>query len=217
MEQSNIQMTDADEKVLERLNEIVAKYQPLEPTRDVVRQAIIDTASAFEGIQEIGTSNTGYWINIFHQVLGLQPGYPWCMMYVQYVYWFVSQIWRNRDILPYNRAGVRVMWNWAKREEFVETQPASAKFADILILLDGNEPTGHTEILTAIDDVVMCTIGGNTNDATSRDGGRVARHTMPIKKYGPWGEPRTAKRWVAGVISFDKLYAKFWGNADATA
>lgn len=205
-----IEMTDADKATAAKLDAVVATYQPMEPTRENVRQAILATAQAFVGIREIGKSNTGYWVNIMHRALGLRPGLHWCMMFIQYVFWFVSKIWGKPDLLPFNSAGTRAMWNWAKKLYLTTSKPEEAGPADILIFADGSDPTGHTELLTAIPVAEMSTTGGNTNEQASRDGGHVAEHTMRTNIYGPWGEARTAKRWTLGVIRFDKLFDKYW-------
>lgn len=199
---------------------INAKYAQRPLRLDTVRAAITDVTRAFLGVRELGTSNSGYWIQKFLKSVGLGEGHPWCMAYVQWCYWFVSEIWNMSDLLPRNTGSTQGCWLWAKELDLVHSDPERVSVGDIVIWRNGLTAEGHTGIIIQVHREVgddrITTIEGNTNAAHSRDGGQAAEHIWSVGRWGPWGDKAAAplakagRRYVRGVISLEALMSRFW-------
>ena len=187
------------------------KIQALEESAkrgDNPRLAVLSVAEAFLGVREIGTSNRGYWINKFHKEVGLEPGYPWCLMFIQYVYRIAATMVGVPDILPYNTASTQSLASWAEKKWLCLDSLTMLHPGDLLIWKDGNKSAGHVGMVTHITDrsenIEIQTIEGNTSSTKYRDGGLVA-----VKEYtyerGDLGDARTRGRWLRCVVSFDRL------------
>jgi|GEM_PF-1221269 hypothetical protein len=202
------------------LEVVHAKYAALPPRLDVVQNAIVETARVFLGVRELGTSNSGYWIQRFLSAAGLSEGYPWCMGYVQWVFADVSGIWHLTDLIPRNTGSTQGAWKWAAELGLVHSDPEKVDKGDVPIWRNGLSAQGHTGIVTSAPyqsmGEMIRTIDGNTNGEYSRDGGQVAEHAWPVDRWGPWGDvaakkqAKAGRRYVRGVISLEALMHQFW-------
>lgn len=201
--------TQRDLEVHGALAEIKELYAALPCTLENLRAAVEDIVHAFAGIHEVGETNTGYWVDIFHRALGLEPGMSWCLMFVQYVLWVASGIWSKPDILPKNVAGTQACWRWAVAEDLVVLLRVDVQPWDVMIYTNGSTDHGHTDFAVEVGPQ-MRSFGGNTSSAHSGNGGEVAEVSWSEMRYGTWGKKRPNARWVRGAISLEKLYNKYW-------
>lgn len=174
--------------------------------REHVRGALLMTAEAFVGVREIKTTNTGHWINKFHKAIGLNPGLAWCLMFVQYVCKWTSDIWSLPDLLPFDVAGTQRLWEWAAKRGLVTTKASEFDFGDIVIWRNGMSDKGHTGILRFPRFILneYETIEGNVG-ASWRDGGGIEIRRQAYDQWGPIGLKNDG-RWTRGAIRFDALF-----------
>ena len=209
--------TQADISAELGLDNMLAKYGNLVPTDELVRNAIYDVAGlCFAGIRETG-HNAGYWPTVFLKAVGLPPGHPWCMAFVQYVYWFVSvEVFGSSDLLPHNSAGTQSVYAWADKRGCTVLNPDYVLAGDCVIWRDGRSGKGHAGIVLGktVDDgaYTFQTVEGNTNEAGSREGDGVYRRSWSANRWGRWGVPVDGKRTIRGVISVGKLIELAWGK-----
>jgi hypothetical protein len=209
--------TPQDMEVHRLLGLVTDKYKGLAPTLENVLGAIRETCIAFHGIAEIGTSNTGYWVDIFASAIGVH-GVAWCCAYVQYVFWFVSCIvFKIRDLLPYNTASTQGLWEWAHEHALTRTDKVEP--GDCIVWRDGGKYQGHIGIALTVDDGVIFTSEGNASGnkhaplphgvfshadlqegANWRDGGHIAEKDYTLKGLN-MGVKSITTRWTRGAIS----------------
>ena len=132
--------TERDLLAEERLEEIVREtdvrdYQ-LAPSVEHVRTLVIEAAKAFVGVGEIGTSNSGYWVDKFLNALRLPTGLAWCMALVQAVIKFACDTLGIPDILPHNVAGVKTVWRWALGRSLVVVLAHEVRVGDLVCWSD---------------------------------------------------------------------------------
>lgn len=210
-------MTDADKRAEQVLSEQSKLYQNQPPTLENARRAVLSILTAFLGVREIGTSNSGYWVDRFHRALGLLPGKPWCMMLIQYVYKLASDWLGIPDIMPNNTAGTLNFGKWAKAKAYTITSFAMIRPCDCLVWHDGTgSPYGHIGAVVSVEVTApgvyrIETIEGNTSqgkksDKDYRDGGTIAEkiYVYSDKDIGK----ESSKRYLYAVVSFDKLFAE---------
>lgn len=202
-------MSDIDALVQSKIDDIIRKYSAMPFAQETLRSSIVEMGYAFLGVSEIGTTNTGFWVDKFNKDIGLF-GKAWCVAYVQYIYKYSCYIWGAPDILPNNTGSSQRLYDWAEGKDLTFTDYMLLKPADIVIWRNGRlSPFGHAGMASEIDIMnpeLVGTLEGNTNSKYSRDGGDVCHHTTNILRYGDIGVPRTGKRFVRGFISFDKLF-----------
>lgn len=116
-------------------------------------------------VHEIGSSNTGEWVNIFLRAAGLGPGNPWCAAFLTFCS-MVARAW-------YPDEGPGAVVNW-KREG---KKLAKAGRGDIVLKMFSSF-TGHIGLCVSAAGSQMSTIEGNTQSGISgnqRDGGAIYR------------------------------------------
>lgn len=204
-------MTEKDKNSELKLKEIEAFHAGREVDGANLQYAIDDTLHAFLGVQEVGTSNSGYWIDRFHKSVGLRPGYPWCMMFLQYVYKFVSDIFEMKDLIPFNTAGTKAFGNWATNKNLCRTRISDIKVGDILVWQNGSSDQGHVGAVISVTTTggqvyTIKTIEGNTSSKDYRDGGQIAEKEYTYSQ-AELGAKKSKSRWLRCVVSFDALYA----------
>ena len=131
------------------------------------------------------------------------------MMFLQYVYKFVSDIAGIKDLIPYNTAGTRAFGNWAENHEFCRTSLFVVMPGDILVWQNGKSNLGHVGAVVDVSTnggqvIKITTIEGNTSSKDYRNGGQIAEkeYEYALAELGS----RKAGRWLRCVVSFDKLY-----------
>lgn len=196
------------DNVQERINNVIQTYSAMPLSRETLRSAIVSIGTSFIGVSEVGTTNTGFWVDKFNRDIGVF-GVAWCVAFVQYDYKYSSYIWNVPDILPYNTASTQNLYEWAEKNDLVFTDYTLLKPADIVVWRNGMTKLGHTGFVSKINPdnpTIVSTIEGNTNSTFSRDGGDVCEHTANILRYGEIGVTKTIERYTRGFISFDKLW-----------
>ena len=116
-------------------------------------------------VHEIGSSNTGEWVNVFLRAAGLSPGNPWCAAFLSFCS-IVAGAW-----YPTENPGAVLSW---KREG---TKLSRASRGDIVLHMF-SAVTGHIGVCVASIDGVISSIEGNTQSGISgnqRDGGAIYR------------------------------------------
>jgi hypothetical protein len=201
---------DADAKAQAALDAVRTTYAGTVPTVARVRAAVVVAARAFVGVREIGSSNSGYWIDQFLGQLGLNPGYAWCMAVVQWVLRFVASIFGLPDLLPNNQAGTRNVFLWAKGKGYTTVDIALVQPGDVIVWADGATANGHTGIVVDVtrngSEYILTVAEGNTSDKSWRDGGGMMVKTHTIADVATVGRPVTSGRWVRGFIQLDPLF-----------
>jgi hypothetical protein len=147
----------------------------------MLAESTLQIALSQEGVKEhpIG-SNSGTEVNQYLKSVGLGPGNPWCMAFV---YWCVNEAATAHKIKnPLVRTGsVQVQWvNTTLRK--LPNRASGIKPGDIFVMLFKNG-TGHTGFVEKIENGMVHTIEGNTNDDGSREGYEWARRIRPISSF----------------------------------
>lgn len=130
------------------------------------------------GVQEQPkNSNTGPQVNAYLRRVGLSPGFSWCMAFV---YWVVDEAAQELGIInPLIRTGgVLRQYNETTLRK-LPARSTAIKAGDIFIM-DFGRGMGHTGFIEKIENGIIYTIEGNTNDDGSREGYEVARRKRPI-------------------------------------
>lgn len=185
------------------------------PPYSMCETVVVGIAMCYVGISEIGTTNTGYLVNIWHEELGLNPGLPWCVIAAQHVYRKASDVFGMPDLLPYDTPSTQGLADKCEKNGLFTIDVSKATPGSSIIFRDGKHFRGHQEILVRTTPVVYDSVGGNTNSEYSRDGGDFGFHRdRGWGVYGPVGTMRsTERRWTRGIIPLPALYDKFWRGA----
>lgn len=116
-------------------------------------------------VHEIGSTNTGEWVNIFLKSAGLDPRNPWCAAFLTFCS-MVAEAWYPKEnpgaVLSWKREGVKV-------ERAVRGDIVLHMFSAV---------TGHIGVCVASIDGTISSIEGNTQSGISgnqRDGGAIYR------------------------------------------
>lgn len=132
------------------------------------------------GLKEKG-NNGGPAINAFLRSVGLGTGHAWCMAMI---YWCFNEA--SKDLGKSNplvkTGGVLRQWNEIDKK-FKHT--SIPQIGDIFIMDFGNG-SGHTGMVTSVEENVIKTVEGNTNIEGSRNGDGVyerSRKPSSIKGY----------------------------------
>lgn len=147
-------------------------------TTSTIADLSLQIAATQVGVQEVPKgSNGGPEVNQYLKSVGLGPGYAWCMAFV---YWTV-----NKAVLQLNlphplikTAGVMTQWDQTHARKLAN-RASGVKPGDIFIMKFPHG-TGHTGFVESIDNGMIHTIEGNTNEDGSREGYEVARRSRPI-------------------------------------
>ena len=136
------------------------------------------------GVQEApGHRNTGKDVEKYLAIVGLGPGYPWCMAFD---YWCYNQASKETGIpnILIKTGGVMHQWNeqQPKRKISLSTvlKDSTVIKPGAVFIMDYGKGTGHTGLVEKIVGDLVHTIEGNTNDEGSRDGYEVCRRTRKL-------------------------------------
>uniref|UniRef100_F4C2C9 CHAP domain containing protein n=1 Tax=Sphingobacterium sp. (strain 21) TaxID=743722 RepID=F4C2C9_SPHS2 len=132
------------------------------------------------GLKEEG-NNQGHAVKLFLKSTGLSGGYAWCMAFV---YWAFGEAAEELGVENplIKTAGVLRQWNEISPEWKHTRNP---EVGDIFIM-DFGGGSGHTGMVTKVEDKFIHTIEGNTNAQGSRNGDGVyerVRNQSTIKGY----------------------------------
>lgn len=159
--------------------------------RDRWVNAAIVIASGEIGTRETSRNRSAE-IDAWAAALGLPPGLPWCLIWIQHVFaraaitsgYLGHQLPRTGRVERFRELCVRRRPGW-----FDDAIPASPPPGTIALhLRDVTSGDGHCGIVLSSTPTEIETIEGNTNDAGSREGDRVA-----IKR-------RPRSYWNAGAV-----------------
>lgn len=216
---------EANKQIEERFSSILSYSERIkspEYTRvnekGFVLNLIFDILNILDPVEEIGTSNTGFFVNIFQKYagLGIKGGYSWCLALMQYVIAIVCEKCGIMDLLPYDTGGTRKLWNICKQKELTVYHPSDCSVGDLLIMAH-NSTEGHVWIIKGISEAnqnthaerIFTLVSGNTmetdNVSKMREGGQIAVAEMKASKY-PWGEKAKVYPCILGAVSFDNLF-----------
>lgn len=122
-------------------------------------------------------SNGGPQVTQYLKSVGLNAGFPWCMAFV---YWCVNKA--AADMLIKNplvkTGGVLRQWEEVKLRK-IPNRSKAIKPGDIFILRFAHG-TGHTGFVEKIENGIVYTVEGNTNDDGSREGYEVAKRKRTL-------------------------------------
>lgn len=142
-----------------------------------LQQKALEIAVTQLGVEEAaGHVNTGKQVEKYLASIGLGPGFSWCMAFM---YWCHQQAAEamGRPVLMFKTGGVLEQWR-RRKDQFRALTPIPG---DIFIM-DYGKGAGHTGIVEKVEDEVIHTIEGNTNDDGSREGYEVCRRTRSRAK-----------------------------------
>ena len=115
-------------------------------------------------------SNWGTQVKAYLNSVGINFPASWCMAFV---YWCFDQARQQEGIntprLITKTGGVIAQWNKSKSYRVTDPQPG-----DVFIMDFGNG-LGHTGIVESVEEHLIHTVEGNTNDTGSREGYEVCR------------------------------------------
>jgi hypothetical protein len=126
--------------------------------------------------EDPGNQNKGKEVEKYLKSVGLGPGYAWCMAFV---YWCFNEAAERmgRQNPAYKTGGVMLQWK-QRKEKF---RALTTQSGDIFIM-DYGKGVGHTGIVEKVENDVVHTIEGNTNDEGSREGYEVCRRIRQRSK-----------------------------------
>lgn len=152
---------------------------------------LIAAASAFVGVRERGTSNSGEMVDLFLAGTRLAPGQPWCAAFVSHVgYWSHADPSGAKSSWPLPRtASCWMLGDAARRMGMLAQEPQAGdvflvysaerrRFAHTGIVV---EVCGRDEAATTPEWYECVTIEGNTNEAGSREGTSVLRRKRKLR------------------------------------
>lgn len=149
---------------------------------------LINQAGTQIGVREATGHNDGQAVETYLASVGLGKGYSWCMAFV---YWCAKQAAAKLGVTnPLKETGgVLDEWQSGRGTHLTEPIPGS------IMIMDFGGGEGHTGIVTGvfIDQGIIHTIEGNTNNDGSREGIGVFRKTREI------ADPK-----IKGYILLDK-------------
>lgn len=126
--------------------------------------------------EDAAHTNHGPQVEKYLASVDLPPGNSWCMAFV---YWNFEQaaeaMGRQNPLLK--TGGVLLQWQ-KRKDQFRALTPQPG---DIFIM-DFGKGLGHTGIVEKVDDDLVYTVEGNSNDEGSREGYEVCRRVRPRGK-----------------------------------
>lgn len=142
-----------------------------------LQEKALEIAKTQIGVEEApGHKNTGKQVEKYLASVGLGPGFSWCMAFV---YWCHQQAAEamGRKALMFKTGGVLEQWH-QRKDQYRATFPQAG---DVFIM-DFGKGLGHTGIVEKVEEDVIHSIEGNSNDQGSREGYEVCRRTRPRNK-----------------------------------
>jgi len=200
--------TERDHITEERIEQLYNELVVLPLSRENLRTAVVKVSEAFFGVGEVGTSNSGYWVDKFLAQCGLGPRQFWCMAFVQAMIRWACDVWKAADILPFNSAGTRAVWNYARKNLLVTTLLSEIRPGDVLIWALTGSTLGHTGLVVRVQwdgkKLIVTTIEGNVGAKLWRNGGSIEYRCY---EYTQANYSRDVNgRYLLGAVSFDKMY-----------
>lgn len=144
-----------------------------------LQDKVLEVAISQLGVEEAPKgSNRGPQVDQYVESVGLDPAgkHPWCMAFA---YWLHVQACAMMGVKNNMLQTGRVMYQWEKRKgshRALTPQPGD------VFIMDYGKGLGHTGIVERVENDVIHTIEGNTNDEGSREGYEVCRRTRPRNK-----------------------------------
>ena len=148
--------------------------------------AVLDAAATQLDVRETpGTPNRGPQVDQYVRGVGLDPagGYSWCQAFV---YWCFAQAAAQLGAANPCVRTAGVLDHWA-RSPLADRVYAQAAGDDprlvrpgAVFIIDHGGGKGHAGLVTQVVSGAVATIEGNTNQAGSREGDGVYRHTRSI-------------------------------------
>lgn len=222
-------MTPQDAITQQKLISVVGWIKGQKALNDVAnvpvpyRRSIVDipdqfvqVAECFIGVSEIGSTNTGYWVDRALAAANLRPKNPWCISLDQLIIQIVSEANELPDLLPFDSGSTQKVVNWALTQRLCVESYALAKPGDLMVLRNGNDFSGHSKLITAdaiVDNrLYFQTVGGNESNTDWRNGGGTRLVVLdPEKEYGPYQKAKAKGAWCPGIISAEKLVRRIAG------
>lgn len=129
-------------------------------------------AAAEVGVREEGGNNRGRRVETYLAAAGGEPGMAWCASFLYFCFRAASQAAGVINPCPRTLGALR-MWTLSDAICHVVT-PTPGR----VVVLDHGKGLGHVSIIETVNaDGTITDIAGNTNQAGSRAGDSVARHT----------------------------------------
>ncbi len=140
--------------------------------------------AANKDVKEVG-NNKGEEVEKYLKSVGLDPGNPWCMAFVYYVFDELAKKLGKANPLP-KTGGVQDHWKKGDPtlkilDEEAEKDPKLVKPGQIFFL-DTGGGRGHTGIVISVDPSAgtYTTVEGNSNETGSREGKEVSINKRKI-------------------------------------
>jgi len=126
--------------------------------------------------------NWGGMVTVYLRVSGWRSPAPWC---AAFVYWCLIEAGADKKKLWPRPASTLSLAQWAKKEGRIRLVPSRGT-----VFVWNNGRSGHTGFVRAVADAAVGTLEGNTDDAGSREGVKVAERMRLIssfRRYRYWG------------------------------
>jgi hypothetical protein len=134
-----------------------------------VRARIVPVAQLFLGpgnvpwVKEATNQNDGPWVEAIQRITGNRRGDPWCASWVAMV---LDLAFKGANPLP-KSGSCDVLLEFARKRGWLQQEPI---VGDVFLLMKTKTDAVHTGFVTAVGELAVKTIEGNTNAGGSRDG-----------------------------------------------
>lgn len=159
-----------------------------------IRERVLIAADLFVGMRESGGANRGVELDQMQRLVTGTVGLPWCAIFVNYLLQAYCRVERHK--LPENRAAVYSIYRKAQRSGAFINEPSRGTIG-LWLNRNGDNWLGHVFLITGVKFGVVSTIEGNTDEAGSREGVKVARRLRTVKSI------KSNARWA--FIDINKL------------
>lgn len=146
----------------------------------MIGEKALEIAISQLGVEEKPrNSNSGPEVTMYLRSVGLNAGQAWCMAFV---YWSVnsacSLLGKLNPLIK--TGGVMLQYRNVKLRTLPKTS-SSVKPGDVFVM-EFSHGRGHTGFVKKIENGIVYTIEGNTNDDGSREGYEVAERQRPLSE-----------------------------------
>lgn len=129
-----------------------------------MRSRIVPVAGLFVGwVKEATGANDGPWVEAIQRITGNRRGDPWCASFVAMI---CDIAFQGKNPLP-RTASCDVLLEAARTRGWLQDEPIAG---DVFLVMRTKTDAVHTGIVTAVGQLAVKTIEGNTNSGGSRDG-----------------------------------------------
>ncbi|MGZ6369959.1 MAG: CHAP domain-containing protein [Bdellovibrionota bacterium] len=173
---------------------------PIELNQSIRAALLVEEAERWIGVQEVGANNRGQLVELFLNSIGLAPGLPWCMAFVQFCVAQVDRLASSIDPSAvanrmFRSAGCAMVWNMTS----TELRSSTPEMGSVVIWKHATSSEGHCGIVIGVNgDGSFDTVEGNTSPSpgVNRDGDGVFRKSHSQTPTGamelvgficPWG------------------------------